>query len=106
MLKSPTSEEFLGFAVATVDTLRFSKWQPFKSPRRSARILALRLGLSRPTIAKYIRRKLVLPDYESDSASFFDPARLPQLKQAIAANRQRNWRHIGATARRYMSAAA
>jgi hypothetical protein len=47
-------------------------------------------------LAKLIRREQVRPDFESDAGSFFDPARLPELKQAIADNRQRNWRHIGA----------
>jgi hypothetical protein len=69
-------------------------------PKRiiSTRIVARRLGISRPALAKYIRRELVHPDYESDSGFFFDPARLPELKQTIAANRQRNWRHISTAA--------
>jgi hypothetical protein len=69
-----------------------------EEPKRiiSARTVARRLEISRPALAKYIRRKQVQPDFESDAGSFFDPARLPELKQAIAGNRQRNWRHIGA----------
>jgi hypothetical protein len=71
-------------------------------PKRiiSTRIVARRLGISRPALAKYIRREQVLPDFESDAGSFFDPARLPELKQAIDENRQRNWRHIGVGAGR------
>ncbi|PYK08178.1 MAG: hypothetical protein DME65_14545 [Verrucomicrobia bacterium] len=66
-----------------------------EEPKRiiSSRILSRRLGISRPTVAKYIRRNLFRPDFESDTGSFFDPARLPELKQAIADNRQKNWRH-------------
>jgi hypothetical protein len=69
-----------------------------QAPKRiiSARILARRLEISPNALAKHIRRELVQPDYESDSGSFFDPARLPQLKQAIADNRQKNWRHCAA----------
>jgi hypothetical protein len=67
-----------------------------QAPKRiiSARILARRLEISPNALSKYIRREQVQPDYESDSGSFFDPARLPQLKQAIADNRQSNWRHM------------
>jgi hypothetical protein len=67
-------------------------------PKRiiSARIVARRLAISRPALAKYIRREQVRPDFESDAGSFFDPARLPEVKQAIDQNRQRTWRHIGA----------
>lgn len=67
-------------------------------PKRiiSTRIVARRLGISRPALAKYIRREQIQPDFESDAGSFFDPARLPELKQAIDQNRQRTWRHIGA----------
>jgi hypothetical protein len=67
-------------------------------PKRiiSTRIVARRLGIARPALAKYIRREQVRPDFESDAGSFFDPARLPELKQAIEQNRQRTWRHIGA----------
>jgi len=64
----------------------------------SARILARRLKISPNALSKHIRRELVQPDYESDSGSFFDPARLRELKQTIAANRQRNWRHMSAAA--------
>jgi hypothetical protein len=55
-----------------------------QEPKRiiSARILARRLEISSNTLSKHIRRELVQRDYESDSGSFFDPARLPQLKQA------------------------
>jgi hypothetical protein len=65
-----------------------------QEPKRiiSARILARRLEISSNTLSKHIRRELVRPDFESDCGSFFDPARLPQLKRAIAENRQRNWR--------------
>jgi hypothetical protein len=71
-----------------------------QEPKRiiSARILARRLEISSNTLSKHIRRKLVRPDFESDCGSFFDPARLPQLKRAIAENRQRNWRHMCAAA--------
>jgi IS30 family transposase len=67
-----------------------------QEPKRiiSSRIVARRLGISHNTIAKHIRRELFRPDYQSDSGLFFDPARLPQLKQAIAENRQRNWPHV------------
>jgi hypothetical protein len=71
-----------------------------EQPKRiiSMRVLSRRLGISRPTLAKYIRREQVRPDFESDAGSFFDPARLPQLKQAIDHNRRCHWRHIGAGA--------
>jgi hypothetical protein len=54
-------------------------------------MLSRRLGISRPTLAKRMRRRLVVPDFESDCGVFFDPARLPELRKTIAANRERNW---------------
>jgi len=50
-------------------------WQ-MEEPKRiiSARIAARRLGISRPVLAKLIRREQVLSDFESDVGSFFDPA--------------------------------
>jgi hypothetical protein len=75
-------------------TRRFGR----KAPKRiiSVRILARRLEISPNALSKYIRREQVQPDYESDSGLFFNPERLPQLKQAIADNRQSNWRHCAA----------
>jgi len=64
----------------------------------SSRTVARRLAISRTALAKHIRREVVRPDFESDAGFFFDPARLPELKQAIDENRQRNWRHISASA--------
>jgi hypothetical protein len=71
-----------------------------QAPKRiiSARILARRLEISPNALSKYIRREQVQPDYESDSGSFFDPARLPQIKTAIATNRASNWRHMSPAA--------
>ena len=68
------------------------------NPKRiiSTRILSRRLGISRPTLAKHIRRELIRPDFESDAGLFFDPARIPELNQALANNRQKNWRHCAA----------
>src|SRR5215831_9756496 len=63
----------------------------------SSRVVARRLGISHEAISKHIRRELLRPDRVSDSAVFFDPTRLPQLRKVIAENRQRNWRHIGAS---------
>jgi hypothetical protein len=56
-----------------------------QEPKRiiSARILARRLEICSNTLSEHIRRKLVQPDYESDSGSFFDPARLPQLETSL-----------------------
>lgn len=67
-------------------------------PKRiiSAAIAARRLGISRPTIAKHIRRELIVPDFRADVGDFFDPDRLPALRQTLAENRQRNWRHVAA----------
>jgi hypothetical protein len=87
--------------VATVDTLPFSEMATVQEPPKriiSARILARRLEISPNALSKHIRRELVKPDYESDSGSFFDPSRLPQLKRTIAENRQRNWRHMNVAA--------
>jgi hypothetical protein len=56
------------------------------------------LEISPNALSKYIRREQVQPDYESDSGSFFDPARLPQLRKTIAENRQHNWRHMSVAA--------
>jgi hypothetical protein len=71
-----------------------------EEPQRiiSARTVARRLEISPAALAKYIRREQVRPDFESDAGSFFNPARLPQLKQTIAKNRQKNWRHMSAAA--------
>jgi hypothetical protein len=63
----------------------------------SAATVARRLGISRPTFSKHIRRRLVVPDYEAlGCGAFFDPARLGELRKAIAANRQKNWRYVSA----------
>jgi hypothetical protein len=70
-------------------------------PKRilSAATVSRRLGISRPTFSKHVRRRLVVPDYEAlGCGAFFDPARLPELKASIAANRERNWRHVAAAA--------
>jgi hypothetical protein len=71
-----------------------------QEPKRiiSARIVAGRLEISPNALSKHIRRELVRPDFQSDCGSFFDPARLPQLRDAIAENRQRNCRHMSAAA--------
>jgi len=45
-------------------------------------------------VAKYLRRGLIVPDFTSDGRAFFTVERLPALKQFIADNRQRNWRHM------------
>jgi hypothetical protein len=67
-------------------------------PKRmiSAAILSRRLEISQPTLAKHVRRRLVIPDFESDCGVFFGPARFPELRKTIAANRERNWRHFSA----------
>jgi len=69
------------------------------APKRiiSARILARRLEISPNALSKHIRRELVQADYESDCGSFFDPERLPELKETIAANQRKNWRHVSVT---------
>jgi hypothetical protein len=72
-----------------------------QEPKRiiSSRVAARRIGISRPALAKYIRREIIVPDFVSDTGCFFEPARIPQLKQAISDNRNRNWRHVTASAR-------
>jgi len=64
----------------------------------AASIVARRLGVSPPMVAKYLRRGLIVPDFTSDGGAFFTVERLPALKQFIADNRQRNWRHMSAAA--------
>jgi hypothetical protein len=60
----------------------------------SMNVAARRLDISRPVLAKHIRRRLITPDFESDRGTYFLPERLPELRKAISDNRQRNWRHI------------
>jgi predicted DNA-binding transcriptional regulator AlpA len=60
--------------------------------------VARRLGVSRPTIAKYLRRELIVPDFTSDGGAFFRVERLPELKETIAVRRQNQWRHMSAAA--------
>jgi hypothetical protein len=64
----------------------------------SASVAARRLAISQPALAKHIRRGLIRPDYESDSGIFFEPQRLPELRETIATNRVRKWRHISVAA--------
>jgi hypothetical protein len=69
-----------------------------KHPQRiiSTAVLARRLNISRPALAKHVRRGLFAPDFQSDRGSYFLPERLPQLREVIADNRRRNWRHLTA----------
>ena len=59
-------------------------------PKRiiSTAILSRRLAISRP--AKHVRRRIIAPEYQSDSGIFFNPERLPELRKAIAEERRRN----------------
>jgi predicted site-specific integrase-resolvase len=60
----------------------------------AALIVARRLGVSRPTIAKYLRRGLIVADFTSDRGAFFAVERLPELKETIAVHRQHQWRYM------------
>jgi hypothetical protein len=61
----------------------------------SARMAAKRLGVSHQALSKHLRRGLVQADYESDCGSFFRSENIPVLREAISANRQKQWRHCG-----------
>lgn len=64
----------------------------------AASVVARRLGVSRPTIAKHLRRGLIVADFTSNGGAFFTVERLPELKQTIAVHRQHQWRHMSAAA--------
>jgi len=63
-----------------------------ENPKRiiSAAILSRRLAISRTALGKHLRRRLIVPDFESDAGSFFNPDRLPELRKTIEAHRARN----------------
>jgi len=46
-----------------------------------------RLGVSRATVEKYIRRGLLAPDFKSDLGTYFRPERLSEIRSVIRSNR-------------------
>jgi hypothetical protein len=70
-------------------------------PKRliSARIVARRLDVSNVTFSRHIRRGLIAPDFVSDQGVLFRPERLPEIREALRKNRERNWKHTPRLAR-------
>lgn len=62
----------------------------------SLNVSARRLGLSRATIEKYIRRGLIVPDFKSDLGAYFRPERLSEIRAVIRSNRAAKRAHLGA----------
>ena len=62
----------------------------------SINTVSKRLGVSRATIEKYIRRLQIVPDFKSDLGTYFRPERLSEIRSVIRSNRQRNHSHLGA----------
>jgi hypothetical protein len=54
----------------------------------SANILSRRLGISRPVIARHIRRGVLRPDFTSGSRFFFRSERIPELRETITINQE------------------
>ena len=57
----------------------------------STRGAAKRLGVSTPTINKYLRRGIIAAQFASDAGKFFSLDRLPLVAAAIEQNRAQNW---------------
>jgi len=70
-------------------------------PKRiaSARTAAKRIGISHVSLEKHLRRGVVQAYYQSNCGSFFKSESIPALREALAENRQRNWRHCGTAER-------
>src|SRR5262245_44690676 len=64
-------------------------------PDVSARTAAKRIGISHVSL----RRGVVQAYYQSNCGSFFKSESIPALREALAENRQRNWRHCGTAER-------
>ena len=64
----------------------------------STRGAAKRLGVSTPTINKYLRRGIIAAQYASDAGKFFDLDRLSLVASAIEKNRAQNWKHLSTAA--------
>jgi hypothetical protein len=62
----------------------------------SAAAFAHRVGISRPVLAKYQRRRLIVADFISDAGSFFRYDRIKDAKRAIELNRSLNYKHLSA----------
>ncbi len=62
----------------------------------SAAGFARRVGISRSSLSKYTRRRLIIPDFITDAAAFFRYDRIQDAKRAIELNRSHNWKHLSA----------
>lgn len=72
---------------------------PDRMPEKiiSAAGFARRVGISRPALAKYQRRGLIMPDFESEAGCFYRYDSIPTAKRAIEQNRSHNYKHLSAT---------
>ncbi|HMF46259.1 MAG TPA: helix-turn-helix domain-containing protein [Candidatus Udaeobacter sp.] len=61
----------------------------------SVNVAAKRLGVSRATVEKYIRRGLIAPDFKSDLGTYFRPERLSEIRSVIRSNRAAKRAHCG-----------
>ena len=60
--------------------------RPINKPERilSINTVSRRLGVSRATIEKYIRRQQIVPDFKSDLGTYFRPERLSEIRSSEA----------------------
>jgi hypothetical protein len=61
----------------------------------SINVVARRLGVSRKTVEKYVRRHQIVPDFKSDLGTYFRPERLSEIRSMIRSNRIRKRAHCG-----------
>jgi hypothetical protein len=62
----------------------------------SAASFARKVGISRSALAKYARRRLIIPDFKAESGSFFRYEQIQDAKRVIELNRSHNWKHLSA----------
>jgi DNA-binding transcriptional MerR regulator len=61
----------------------------------SINVVSRRLGLSRTTVEKYIRRGLIAPEFKSDLGLYFRSERLSEIRAVIRSNRAAKRAHCG-----------
>jgi len=59
----------------------------------SINVAAKRLGISRATLEKYVRRSQIVPDFKSDLGTYFRPERLSEIRSVIRGNRALRRKH-------------
>jgi len=64
----------------------------------SLTVLSRRLGVSRATLEKYLRRGLIEADFESEMGTYFRAPQLAAIRTIINQNRQLRRKHCSSAA--------